>query len=55
MSQTSRKTSSTQPSAKLTDIAEKAARQTYAATESGRNSAENVVKIGVIVRMLITE
>lgn len=42
-----KKTPSAQPAAKLASAAaNKAAKQTYAAVESTRNSAENVVKIG---------
>lgn len=47
MSQPSKKTSAAQPSAKLaTSVANKAAKNTFTAVESTRNSAENVVKIG---------
>jgi len=47
MTQPSKKTSPAQPSARLAStMANKAAKSTYAAVESTRNSAENVVKIG---------
>ena len=46
MSQPSKK-SPAQPAAKLaSDVADRAARQTFAAVESSRNSAENVVRLG---------
>ena len=44
---TSKKVSSSQPTAKLAStVANKAAKNTFAAVETGRASAENVVKIG---------
>ncbi len=47
MTQPNKKNSPAQPTAKLaTGMANKAAKETYAAVESTRNSAENVVKIG---------
>lgn len=47
MSQPNKKSSSSQPSAKLaSNMAGKAAKNTFAAVESTRNSAEHVVKLG---------
>jgi len=47
MTQTNKKNPSAQPAAKLASaVANKAAKNTLAAVESTRNSAENVVKIG---------
>jgi phasin family protein len=47
MTQTSKKTSPAHPTAKLaSNVANKAAKNTFTAVESSRSSAENVVKIG---------